>query len=76
MERRELAHRSANGIDVTLLWHPEEDSLAVLVFDTRDGECLEVPVEEGDDALDVFNHPFAYAASRGLTVEAEPALAA
>ena len=69
MERRELAHRSSNGIDVTLLWNPGDASLAVLVFDTRNDDCLEVPVEEGDDALDVFHHPFAYAAYRGATLE-------
>jgi hypothetical protein len=69
MERRELAHRSANGIDVSLLWDPEQDSLAVLAFDTRDGECLEVEVREGDDPMDVFEHPFAYAAHRAGTLE-------
>jgi hypothetical protein len=68
MDTRELAHRTANGIDVTLLWRSALDKLAVIVFDSRSGDCLEVPVEEGDDALDVFHHPFAYAAFRGATL--------
>ena len=34
METRELAHRASNGVEVTLLWRPSDDSLAVRVVDT------------------------------------------
>ena len=61
--RRELAHRAANGIDVTLLWSAEEDELAVQVVDTVEEQAFEVAVER-DQALYAFNHPFAYAATR------------
>jgi hypothetical protein len=32
---RELAHRSNNGVDVTLSWHSETDELLVCVYDER-----------------------------------------
>jgi hypothetical protein len=69
MDTRELAHRTATGIDVTLVWRAADDRLAVVVFDSQSGDCLEVAVEEGDDALDVFHHPFAYAAFRSATLD-------
>ena len=57
---RELDHRSSDGIDVTLLWNAFTDRVSVSVHDQRSGEIfvLEVP---GADALDAFNHPYAYA---------------
>jgi hypothetical protein len=62
--RRELAHRSSNGIDVFLLWCPADDSLAVTVLDAT-ADSFELVVDPGE-ALDVFDHPYAYAAFRGL----------
>lgn len=62
--RRELAHRSSNGIDVFLLWCPADDSLAVTVIDTT-ADSFELVVDPAE-ALDVFDHPYAYAALRGL----------
>jgi len=62
--RRELAHRSSNGIHVYLYWSPTDDSLAVTVLDDA-GECFELVVEP-HEAMDVFEHPYAYAAFRGL----------
>jgi hypothetical protein len=61
MARRELAHRSGDGIEVTLFWDPRDDSLSVRVHDTREGARFEVPVEDAKP-LDVFEHPFAYLA--------------
>jgi hypothetical protein len=56
---RELDHRSADGIDVSLLWDACTDRVSVSVHDQRSGEIfvLEVP---GADAREAFNHPFAY----------------
>jgi hypothetical protein len=62
--RRELAHRRVNGIDVTLWWSPGDDTLAVTVLD-EDGDSFELVVEP-DEAMDVYEHPYAYAAFRGL----------
>jgi hypothetical protein len=57
---RELAHRSSNGVDVTLLWNPADDDLIVAVVDFEIGEAFEVPVGDARP-LDVFNHPYFYA---------------
>jgi len=67
-EARELDMRSANGIEVRLLWHGA-DIVSVAVFDATQDEDFEFVVEPGD-ALDAFNHPFAYAASYGVAFEA------
>jgi hypothetical protein len=60
---RELAHRSGDGLEVTLLWCPAHgetgDSTLVCVCDTRDGAYFEIETEPYL-ALEVYNHPFAY----------------
>jgi hypothetical protein len=61
--RRELDHRHSNGIDVTLSWCPAANTLHVTVHD-ESGDSFELRVAP-HEALDVFNHPYAYAASRG-----------
>jgi hypothetical protein len=58
---RELNHRSNDGIDVWLLWDPGTDSVSVRVADARAGANFEIPVKARQRAMDVFNHPFAYA---------------
>ncbi|HUJ34780.1 MAG TPA: hypothetical protein VLW51_06195 [Solirubrobacteraceae bacterium] len=79
---RELDSRMSDGISVRLLWHSVDSSVSVAVHDTKTGETLEVPVGDGDRALDVFHHPYAYAAGRGhvaggsFPVSADTALAA
>jgi hypothetical protein len=75
---RELAHRASNGIEVALLWHPTTERVSVTVIDVYTGRYFELDVEDGDRALDVFEHPFAYAARRGVFFEEfqPPALAA
>ena len=61
----ELSSRSANGIDVALLWRQRDDTAIVVVMDQR-GEELTLDVHDSDNALDIFHHPFAYAAARSL----------
>ena len=61
-ERRELAHRSTNGIEVTLLWTESTNTVTIAVLDTHSGEELEFEVD-GARALDAFNHPYAHAAT-------------
>ena len=58
---RELAARESDGIQVLLLWHPDEDALTVSVEDARVGGRFHIAVAR-DQALDAFYHPFAYAA--------------
>ena len=56
----ELHHRSADGIEVSLLWSRVTNALTVAVEDSRSGVTFEVAAP-ADKALDVFEHPFAYA---------------
>ena len=56
----ELAHRSSDGIDVALLWSPTTNRLLVAVADESTGDHFTVDAPR-EKALDVFNHPFAYA---------------
>jgi hypothetical protein len=60
--RRELDHRHANGIDVTLSWSPAGDRIYVTVLDDA-GDGFELAVD-AHEAVDVFDHPYAYAAHR------------
>ncbi len=41
---RELCERTADGVEVRLMWRPSSESLAVVVYDSRTGERFEVPV--------------------------------
>lgn len=71
---RELDSRCSDGIEIRLLWREPDGELLVAVNDTKTGEAFEVPVGDGDRPLDVFHHPYAYAARRGRA--GEPSLAA
>ena len=62
-DRRELAHRTSDGIEVTLFWSKPSNQVTVAVLDTRSGDALEFDVA-GSAALDAFNHPYAYAATQ------------
>jgi hypothetical protein len=61
-ERRELAHRTHDGIDVTLSWSKASNRVTISVYNARSATALEFEVD-GADALDAFNHPYAYAAT-------------
>ncbi len=61
---RELAHRSSDGLDVSLLWHPADDTPYLSVVDLRTHTAMRFSVAR-DAALDAFNHPFAYAPTPG-----------
>jgi hypothetical protein len=62
-ERRELAHRTSDGIEVSLFWTKSSNRITIAIIDTRSDEALEFEVD-GSLALDAFNHPYAYAAAR------------
>jgi hypothetical protein len=62
----ELSSRSDNGVDVALLWRRCENTAVVAVVDQRNGEAFLLDVHEHDDALDMFHHPYAYAAHRRI----------
>jgi hypothetical protein len=63
---RELARRRASdAIEVVLLWDEATNELAVAASDARLGTYFELAAK-ADQALDVFNHPYAYAPELGL----------
>jgi hypothetical protein len=68
IDTRELDHRTADGIEVALLWHRSGDFLSVVVSDAKIGGAFELVLDD-DDAMDVFDHPYAYAAYRGLELD-------
>lgn len=68
-ERRELAHRASDGIEVTLFWTKATNRVTIAVLDSHSDESLLFDVD-GRDALNAFNHPYAYAATRRSAVPA------
>ena len=56
----ELAHRENDGLEVSLLWRRDDDSVAIDVHDAKSDVRLVFGVPR-DRALDAFNHPFLYA---------------
>ena len=64
----ELDSRISGGIEVTLLWNRKSDELTVCVRDSHTGAYFELRAER-DNALDVFHHPYAYAAARGINAD-------
>jgi hypothetical protein len=71
---RELDHRFNDGIDVRLYWRPEDDRTLVAVDDAKTGDAFTIEVRPGQRALDVFHHPYVYAAERGASPAAPEAL--
>jgi hypothetical protein len=69
---RELAQRRNDGLDIRLLWDSATDRVSVALHDGKTGEGFEVQVGPGERALDVFHHPFAYAAFRDAAKKRTP----
>jgi hypothetical protein len=65
VDARELAFRARNGLEVTLFWWEDDDRLAVSVVDHASGGAFVVPIED-ERPLDVYEHPYAHAARRGI----------
>ena len=59
---RELDSRISDGIYVGLLWHPDNGRVSITVDDAQTREAFELGVREGERALDLYHHPYAYAA--------------
>jgi hypothetical protein len=62
-ETTDLDFRASDGIEVALLWAKRIGRVYVAVRNHRSGEDFEVDVRAGDSPLDVFRHPYAYAAA-------------
>jgi hypothetical protein len=61
----ELAQRAGDGIVVSLMWSRADNVLRVSIANTQTGEEFELEAYP-ENALEIFYHPFAYAAYRGL----------
>jgi hypothetical protein len=70
----ELAQRAAGGTEVVLTWDEATDQLTVCVSNDRSGSYFELDAKP-DEALDVFFHPYAYAAFRQIRYGDEPSAA-
>lgn len=57
----ELARRTSDGLEITLLWQRGGNNVHVRVIDARTDEAFELTVH-GKNALQAFYHPYAYAA--------------
>ena len=62
---KELALRAADGVEVGLYWNTDTGRLVVVVDDSRSGDLFELEVSPAE-AMDAFEHPYAYAAHRGV----------
>ena len=70
--RTELAHRTSDGIDVYLFWNEPTNRVTVRLVDARTDGGFELEVD-GRNALDAFNHPYAYT-GRAVTTDVTPLL--
>ena len=66
----ELDRRTSDGIEVRMLWSKRDNRVLVAVADAKTGERFVLDVREGEPAMDVFRHPYAYAAWRGIDTRA------
>jgi hypothetical protein len=57
----DLATRKSGSIAVALVWDRSNQTLRVFAYDGLTGEEILVPVS-GEEAAEVYRHPFAYAA--------------
>jgi hypothetical protein len=64
--RTELLSRESDGITVRLLWTRATNGLTVAVADAASADYFELVLDEHESTLEVFNHPFAHAAARGV----------
>jgi hypothetical protein len=63
---KELARRDSGlGRQVALLWSRRTGRAAVVVEEETTGELIELEVEERENPLELFRHPYAYLGTRG-----------
>ena len=62
---REMAHRSNTFLEVTLLWREADNSVLLRLVEVPNRVEFELHVSP-ENALDAFNHPYAYLPGRLL----------
>jgi hypothetical protein len=56
----DLDLRVSGSVSVALLWHRRTNAVSVFVYDSDGGDSFELAVDAAN-ALDAFQHPYAYA---------------
>jgi hypothetical protein len=69
---RELAHRSQDGLEVTLLWDALSNDVWIELVDERSENTVEFCVDPRF-ALDAFHHPYVYAPLTAVDAQEAPA---
>jgi hypothetical protein len=69
LTRRELDQRVGGGLEITLYWHPDDNSTSVEVYHLATEETISFPVPP-DQALDAFHHPFAHLGEQDASLTA------
>jgi hypothetical protein len=63
---KELARRDSGlGRHVALLWSRRTGRAAVVVEEEATGDLIELEVEERENPLELYHHPYAYLVARG-----------
>jgi hypothetical protein len=62
----ELASRENGSLHVVLLWKEQTELCTVSVDDSSTGDRFELVVDQSARPLDIYYHPYAYAALRGV----------
>lgn len=65
---KELAHRDSGPTHVSFFWSKRTHRAAVVLEDDETGEVVELDVRAGEDALELYEHPYAYIDARGRRV--------
>jgi hypothetical protein len=63
---RELAHRVSSGAEIRLFWNERTGAVTVWVWNQDSGQQAEFAVAPAK-ALDAYYHPYAHAASLGVS---------
>ncbi|HET9114456.1 MAG TPA: hypothetical protein VFN33_00030 [Gaiellaceae bacterium] len=62
---KELARRDAAGSHVALLWSRRRHRAGVVVEEDATGELVELDVRPRENALELYEHAYAYLPTRG-----------
>jgi hypothetical protein len=62
---KELARRDNAGSHVALLWSRRRHRAGVVVEDDSTGELVQLDIQEQDNPLELYQHPYAYLSRRG-----------
>ena len=62
---KELARRDSGVSHIALLWSRRRHRAAVVIENDATGELVELDVRDKENALELYEHPYAHLAARG-----------